>query len=832
MALRKTFGNATTCEPIDDVFQRLTEAAPEGITIYQHERIVYANRAAAEQLGAESPRDVIGRRAFDFIVPADHERVAAHLRKLYDDGGQSDRVRVQRIAIDGRITDVETIAVRIEWQGRPAILEMARDIGERVLMEQRVSGLLSTGTHWLWETDAKHRFCWFSEEISRVSPAYADTLGQTRWGMLNASPDHAFWRKHVATLDANQPFDNFEYWNRLPDGGEICVSISGTPIFDANGIFQGYRGISSDITARVQAKARLEGFLETATNWLWETDADHRFTFLSAIRNDTGMKQSNVEGKTRWELVGADIDGDEHWRAHLADLDARRPFSDFEYVRPNFKPDDETRYALVSGQPVFDPSGIFMGYRGTARDITEQKNAEQTIAHMAMHDMLTQLPNRAYFTGELERACRTSKRDGTKLAVLYLDLDHFKDINDIHGHSIGDRLLIEVAKRLKSCLRGGDLVARFGGDEFVMIVTPPYDLSSIGYLADRIIKSVAAPCYFDGLEVTSGISVGVAIYPDDGLETDRVLANADLALYTAKRAGRGTWRVFDYRLQRRLQAQRLLDQQLRRALDRKQFELYYQPLINIADDQICGFEALIRWNHPEDGQVQPDAFIPAAEQNRLIIPLTEWVLDEATTQLQRWKTIGLSERKIAVNVSPTMLKLDGFVNLIDCCLARTGGDPKQLVIEITEEALIDEAKTITALMALKARGVTTALDDFGKGYSSMARLKNLPIDILKIDRSFLAMVADDANHATIVESLVNVGHGLGKKVVAEGVETAEQLRFLETIGCDVAQGFFINRPMAAGDIPCWFEQWQSSPRFCGMSNGGNADMTEARVGRI
>jgi len=585
-----------------------------------------------------------------------------------------------------------------------------------------------------------------------------------------------------------------------------------------------------DITARVQAKKRLEGFLETATNWLWETDVEHRFTFLSAIQNDTGLKQSDVLGKTRWELVGADIDQDEHWRAHMADLNARRSFDDFEYIRPSFEPDDEKRYALVSGQPIFDPSGIFMGYRGTARDITEQKEAERTIAHMAMHDMLTQLPNRAYFTGELERACSAAQRDGTKLAVLYLDLDHFKDINDTHGHSVGDKLLIEVANRLRSCLRGGDLVARFGGDEFVMIVTPPYDLASIGYLGDRITKAIAALCDLDGFKIKTGISVGVAVFPDDGLDAERILASADLALYTAKKAGRGTWRVFDRRLQQQLQAQRSLDQQLRRALDQQQFELHYQPLVNIVDDQISGFEALIRWNHPDYGQMQPDAFIPAAEQNRLIIPLTEWVLQEAAIQLQNWATIGPSGRKIAVNVSPSMLKSQGVIDLIDRCLATTGCDPTQLVIEITEEALIDEANAISVLTALRERGVIIALDDFGKGYSSMARLKSLPIDTLKIDRSFLAHVADDANDATIVESLVNVGHGLGKRVVAEGVETAEQLRFLEAIGCDTAQGFFINRPMAASDIPRWFEQWQSTPRCCGANSNGNADITKANTG--
>ena len=447
-------------------------------------------------------------------------------------------------------------------------------------------------------------------------------------------------------------------------------------------------------------------------------------------------------------------------------------------------------------------------------DITDEISIRDKLNRQANIDSLTNLPNKAFFTSELERACHAAERDGTKLAVLFLDLDHFKDVNDTLGHSVGDKLLIEVGSRLKSCLRQDDLVARFGGDEFVMVIAQPFDLTSLSSLADRLTKVIAEPYDIDGLTVLTCISIGIAIYPDDGLDIDRILANADLALYTAKRAGRHTWRVFNCRLQERLQAQRYLDQQLRHALDRHQFALHYQPLVDISDDSVVGFEALIRWNHPERGQILPDAFIPATEQNRLIIPLTEWVLEEATTQLGRWASIGLNEQKITINVSPILLKLQGFVDLVDRCMTTNGCNPSQLVIEITEEALVDEANIISVLMALRERSVTIAIDDFGTGYSSMARLKSLPIDILKIDRSFLALISNDASDAIVVESLVNVGHGLGKRVVAEGVETAKQLKFLKDVGCDIAQGFFINRPMPAADIAPWFKRRQLSRPEC------------------
>lgn len=811
-------------ETTNDDFQQLIERAPEGITIYQDHHIVFANQAAAEQLCASNPTEIIGRNAFDFIVPADHERVTAHLRRLYEGSIPSEVVRLQRIGLDGRITDVETVAVTTQWRGRQAGLGMTRDITVRVQAETRLQGFLATATQWLWETDAEHRFTFFSDGLDKTPFEAAGVFGKTRWELVGATPDNdKLWHAHVADLEARRAFLDFEYQSKTAPWSGQYRSVSGMPIFDVHGVFIGYRGTSRDITEQKRAEQALKESeqrskmaLEGARGGVFDIDlisGDVTYDEQSALMLGYDRADQVPRQLTDWVE-----------RLHPEDREAARIRLDqflegkIEVLR------SEQRQMTKSGDWLWfdcigkvverDDDGRPLRLVGVRFDITKRKQAERTIEHMALHDALTKLPNRFYFVSELERACSAVMRDDTSLAVLFLDLDHFKDINDTFGHSVGDKLLIEVASRLQSCLRGGDLVARFGGDEFVMVVTQPYDPTAISYLADRIIKTIAAPCDIDGLTVHTSISIGVAIYPDDGPDIERILANADLALYTAKRAGRHTWQVFDHRLQDQLQAQRFLDQELRHAFDRQQFELHYQPLIDIADDRISGFEALIRWNHPERGQVLPDAFIPAAEQNRLIIPLTEWVLQEATAQLQRWASIGLGEHKIAVNVSPILLKLQGFVDLIDSCLTTTGCNPRRLVIEITEEALVDEPKIISVLMALRERGVTIAIDDFGTGYSSMARLKSLPIDILKIDRSFLARVTHDASDATVVESLVNVGHGLGKKVVAEGVETAEQLGFLKKVGCDLAQGFFINHPMPAASIPSWFEQWQSSRLCC------------------
>lgn len=560
--------------------------------------------------------------------------------------------------------------------------------------------------------------------------------------------------------------------------------------------------------------ARRTRFSSTAGHWLWETDSEHRFTFFSEEVEELGYLPANIIGKTRWEIAEVEPDCNAMWRDHVAELNAHRAFFDFEYS--TIRPDGIEIQRSVSGVPILDSQGVFMGYRGSSRDITEYRRAQRTIEHMALHDALTGLSNRAGFSRELQHACREAQYDGTRLAVLFLDLDHFKDVNDALGHSVGDRLLIEVAERLRRGLRARDFIARFGGDEFVMLVNQDCDHASISDLADRLTKTVSVPYDIDGIRVRTAVSIGVAIFPDDGADHERILSNADLALYAAKREGRNTWRVFDHQLQKKLQSQRSLDQALRHALDQQQFELYYQPLVSIGDDRILGFEALIRWNHPVHGQVQPNEFIPATERNQLIVPLTEWILEEAITQHRRWVSTGLGKFNISVNVPPILLKLQGFVDLLDQCVARMSCDPCYLTIEITEGTLIDEVKVLKVLAALRERGVTIAIDDFGKGYSSMTRLKALPVDVLKIDRTFLTNVAHDPSEAMIVESLVKVGQCLGKKVVAEGVETPDQLQVLERIGCDIAQGFFIKQPMAAMEVSAWFERWQSLWPRCAM----------------
>jgi|GEM_PF-4213105 len=593
--------------------------------------------------------------------------------------------------------------------------------------------------------------------------------------------------------------------------GEILdILLSATAERDATGQIERTYAVLVNVTPQKEAEARwreserrLQDFLATATDWLWEIDADLRFSYISTGHGETAGDVGDVLGKTRWELHDMTPECDEKWRAHLADLEACRPFRDFEYQFVDSN--GNIQYRLISGAPIIDNHDVFHGYRGTGRDISARKKADLAIKRMALHDTLTGLPNRLSFNQELEQACAAASCGGDPIVVMLLDLDHFKDINDTLGHAAGDKLLVEIAQRLKKCIRSCDLVARLGGDEFAMIMSRPYERQIFDDLATRIIEAVGEPVSLGGHAVRTGISLGVAVYPDDGIVGETMLAHADLALYAAKKAGRKTWRGFEKSMEQRLNAQRTLDEELRHALEQQQFELYYQPIVDIANDDIVGMEALLRWNHPKSGLIVPDVFIPAMERNWLIIPMTEWALCEALAQQQSWANENVGEFRVAVNIAPQSLKADGFADLIKRHLADAQFDPRHLVIEITEGSLIDKMAVVPVLKALRAFGVSIAVDDFGADYSSMARLKALPIDILKIDRSFLS---NNNNDIAIVEALVKVGRSLGKKVIVEGVERPKQWLHLGHVGCHQAQGFLIAPPMPATDLPAWIRRWQ------------------------
>jgi diguanylate cyclase (GGDEF)-like protein/PAS domain S-box-containing protein len=436
------------------------------------------------------------------------------------------------------------------------------------------------------------------------------------------------------------------------------------------------------------------------------------------------------------------------------------------------------------------------GWVATHEDVTERREADAKIVHMARHDALTDLPNRRSFREQVDQHFARLV-GGESFAVLSLDLDQFKSVNDTLGHHVGDILLRQVAERLQDCLRGTDGIARLGGDEFVVlrrIATSPADAAA---LAAHIIDALSAPYDLDGGQAVIGASVGIAIAPADATDPDQLLKNADMALYRAKAEGRNTYRFFEPEMNARAQARRALELDLRRALPAEEFELHYQPLVLVQTEKITGFEALLRWSHPERGQIPPLEFIGLAEATGLIVPIGEWVLQNACVEAMKWP----SHVRIAVNVSAAQFRRGNLAHVVVTALATSGLQPQRLELEITESVLLHESEaTLATLHQLRGLGVRIAMDDFGTGYSSLSYLRSFPFDKIKIDQSFVRNLSGDENSMAIIRAVTGLGVSLGITTTAEGVETREQLDYLRREGCQEAQGYLFGRPAPAANI--------------------------------
>ncbi len=440
--------------------------------------------------------------------------------------------------------------------------------------------------------------------------------------------------------------------------------------------------------------------------------------------------------------------------------------------------------------------GVLVG-----RDITERKVAEERANFLTHHDALTRLPNHLLFQDRLQQAIAFADRALTKLALMVVDLDQFKAVNDALGHRIGDQLLIEVTRRLNECIRDTDTVSRQGGDEFLIllpnIVDPDASVAFLGGLMVRLLD----PFLIEGKELSTSVSVGIAIYPEDGADFETLLKKADIAMYRAKEAGRNTYRFFNEEMNDDAVEQLSMHFGLRRAIETEQFVLHYQPQIEIVSGALIGAEALIRWNHPELGLVAPGRFIPVAEENGLIVQIGNWVLREACREAARWQRAGMSELVVAVNLSALQFKRGNIEQSVAVALEESGIHPGMLELELTESILIRDTENVLATVKrLKLMGVKLSIDDFGTGYSSLSYLKRFEVDKLKIDQSFIRDLATDPENAAIVRAIIQMARSLGLKTIAEGVENKQVLDYLRIYHCDEAQGYFHGRPMSADEF--------------------------------
>ena len=463
--------------------------------------------------------------------------------------------------------------------------------------------------------------------------------------------------------------------------------------------------------------------------------------------------------------------------------------------------DGSERWIEHVWKPVIDNTGRSLGYRGSHRDISSRRYAEEMLEFFINRDPLTGLPNRALFRELLGHTLQSAERGKTQFALLFVDLDNFKAINESLGHSVGDQLLIEASKRLKALLPDTDAFARMAGDEFNVIVDHFKEVQSVALIAQRIIDALAQPFEFGGKSVYVGASVGIAIYPDDGSDPETLQSNADAALHQAKTLGRGVLRFFSSEMGGRARERLTLEADLRQAVEREELSLHYQPQVDLLSGKIVGVEALVRWRHPLRGLVMPGEFIPLAEESGYIVPIGQWVLSTACRQMRRWLDSGMTIQHVAVNVSAVQLSRGNLFETVRNVVHEAGIAPDQLELEITESCvMLDRDQSIKSLSDLNKLGVQISIDDFGTGYSSLAYLQQLALHKLKIDMAFVRDMTSNSGNASIVKAIIAMGHSLGLEIIAEGVETTDQARYLRSLQCDVMQGYLISKPLPAEEI--------------------------------
>ena len=548
------------------------------------------------------------------------------------------------------------------------------------------------------------------------------------------------------------------------------------------------------------SEQRFRDVAEAAGEFVWENDLEGRFTYVSPRAVDyTGYAAEELVGHTAIEFMPPG-EG-ERIRQWLSEN--TRPDRSFRGMEHMFlSKSGEVLWMQVSAVSIWDENGKPLGQRGTTRDISELKRSEARISYLATRDPLTELPNRLLFNDRLEQGIIAARRKLDKLGVLFLDLDRFKNINDSLGHHIGDLLLKEVAARMASCIRKGDTLSRLGGDEFVVTLEGLAHAEDAAQVALKIITALRRPLSVGGHTLNTSCSIGISIYPDDAEDSSELMKNADTAMYHAKEQGRNNFQFFSQEMNLRAVERHRLETELRLALDQGQFVLHYQPQADIRNGRLIGMEALIRWQHPQRGLVPPNSFIPVAEESGLIGPIGQWALRTACEQIQHWQAAGLPIVKVAVNISARQFNEPrDFADDVTRLLNSIGLDPRYLELEMTESMLLKNVdENVAVLRKLGSLGTSLAVDDFGTGYSSLAYLKQLPIDTLKIDRTFVRDIESDADDAAIIKAIIAMAHSLDLRVTAEGVETQGQLSALRILRCEQFQGYLLSPAIPADEF--------------------------------
>jgi diguanylate cyclase (GGDEF)-like protein/PAS domain S-box-containing protein len=800
----------------EERYRAVMEQSVEAIYLYDAEtkRILESN-AAFRMLMGYTEKELLGMRIYDFIAH-DGEDIDRHVeRSLEQKRRQIGERRYRRK--DGSAILVDTSASVISYGGRTALCAVSRDVTERREAEEAVrksetrlaeaQRLAHLGG---WEWDVRADEITWSDEVYRIYGLEPQSSVPSYEGFMAVvhSDDKNRVRKTIdEALDGSGPYD-VEHRVVRPDGEVRAVHRQAKVVRGERGEPLRMIGTVHDITERKEAEERLRAteeryrqVVEAQTELVCRFLPDFTLTFANdAYCRYFGEEPEELVGNSFLEHIP--VEDRAHYEGPSFRLSHERPTRTVEHRV--LTADGEVRWQQWTDMAIFDAEGHVIEYQSVGRDVTERQALEERLEHQALHDSLTNLPNRRLFVDRLGQALRrTRRRKGCRVAVLFMDLDGFKVVNDSLGHDTGDRLLVEVAKRLGSCLRPEDTLARFGGDEFTVLIEDVEISDDAVRVAERIVEELREPISLDGRELYVATSIGVGLGNDSIQGSEELLREADTAMYRAKDEGSG-YEVFDPAMHERAVYRLELENDLRRAIEENEFVVHYQPIVNLETGELWGMEALVRWEHPERGLLNPDEFVPVAEESGLVVPMGELVFEEACRRAVQWQREFPRTPPLAmsVNLSGRQLRRPDLHEVIGQALKETGLPASSLGLDITETVYISAMDANTAALdRLRALGIRISLDDFGSGYSSLSYLKRLPADILKIDQSFTKGLGLEVEDTAIVQTIVDLAHILGMEVVAEGVEIEEQETLLKEMGCDMAQGFYFARPLPPEEVP-------------------------------
>lgn len=800
----------------DARYGKLIEWSPFPMVVHCDGQVVFANPSALSLIGASSESEVLGTKVLDWVHPDYHSAVLARTQAVLRDGVTTPPMEQKFFKIDGSLIDIETQSTRVIFNDKVAVSVALRDITERKLAfatAQQYQAVVQASMDGFWITDGKGRIIEANEAICKMHGYTRDELIGLHIPDIEAdeSPEEA--ADHMRAMVENG-YVRFEARHRRRDLSIFYVDVS---VLFVPTLGDRFFAFVRDITAQKQSQERLQvaaNVFEHAREGILVTDANACIIEVNqAFTRITGYTRSEVLGRNP-SLLRSGRHTEDFYAAMWNVLAAQGHWSGEVWNR---RKSGDIYPELITISAVLDTQGQVKQYVGLFSDITKVKEHESRLDQIAHYDPLTNLPNRLLLADRLQQAMMHAQRRSRKVAIIYVDLDGFKAINDAHGHDAGDSMLIHVAGRMKHALRDGDTLSRIGGDEFVAVLNDLDGSADSIALLERMLSAASEPLLHEAHLVQVTASIGATFFPQSrDIDADQLLRQADHAMYQAKIAGKNRFHLFDDDKDQSVRGLHEGLDRVRRALYSNELILHFQPKVNMRTGLIEGAEALIRWRHPERGLLLPAAFLPILENQPLAVEVGDWVIQNCLKQMEQWQAEGL-RLAVSANVSALQLQQPDFVDKLKEMLDQhTGLVRHQLSLEVLEtsalEDLLQVAKVIRECQKL---GVNFSLDDFGTGYSSLTYLRRLPVKQLKIDQSFVRDMLDDVDDLAILKGVIGLAHAFNREVIAEGVETLAHGKALLALGCELAQGYGIARPMPGTDIPKWARAWSQNADWSG-----------------